>query len=1413
MSEQKIKPDYLFEVSWEVCNKVGGIYTVLASKYTSVKGDYGNKYIFIGPDVWKETRENPDFIEDKSLFHQWVAHTEKEDLRVRTGHWNIPGKPVAVLVDFTTYFALKDKILSRFWESYKLDSLSGGWDYIEPALFGYAAGKVIESFSNFYLNSGEKLIGHFHEWMTGAGILYLKEYAPQIGTVFTTHATSLGRSMAGHNLPLYSGLGQINPDETARNLGIISKHSLERISAIEADSFATVSEITAVECAHFLDRHPDVVTPNGFSAFHEMDGKPKTKERIKSRETILRVATGVFNQKLPEDTLITITSGRYEFLNKGLDAFIDALGKLNREDKLKRNVLAVIAVPANHSGPRKEVAKRIEEPDYNYPLTGEHLTHSLYDSANDPVIKRIHQNELTNSPDCKVKILFVPVYLDAHDGIFNIDYYAFLSGCDLSAFPSFYEPWGYTPLESIAFGIPTITTTLAGFGVWVKNYYDTPYHSVSVIERTENNYIPFVEQIFDRLRYFANCTDEELKKSQEESLVIAEKLEWKHLSENYNELYAVALNKLDSRSGSYKRRASLEYPVQKNGTYDKPEWKKIFVKSTIPPELEPLIQLSMNLWWTWNHETAELFASMDDKLWTETDHNPVAVLNRLSFDRLNELKGDSGFISRMKKIHADFEAYMDEKKNMPENKVAYFSMEFGLHESLKIYSGGLGVLAGDFLKQASDSNKNITGIGLLYRYGYFTQSISIFGDQIAESRPHKYTDLPLIPVRNENGDWVHIMLALPGRTLMAKVWKVCIGRVDLYLLDTDIEGNTSEDKAITHHLYGGDWHNRFKQELLLGVGGVRLLRAINKKPDIYHLNEGHAAFAGLERLRQLVESRGIGVLAAIEVVRASSLFTTHTPVPAGHDTFSEDTLRTYIPHYADRLNMSWNEFMNLGRYRKNVPDEKFSMSVLAANLSQEMNGVSKIHGRVSREMFAGLYPGYFPEELHISHVTNGVHYPTWTTRHWQNFHLSKLGDMIGENQSNPDLWNKITGVSDEVIWKQRLRAKNDFLGFLRQKMEFDLTNRQESPGIITKTLNGINDDALYFGFARRFATYKRAHLLFTNLDILEELVSREDQPLRFVFAGKAHPNDKPGQDMIKRIIEISKMPAFIGKIFFLENYDMHVARYLVSGVDIWLNTPTRPMEASGTSGEKAVMNSVLNLSVLDGWWAEGYIPKAGWAIQEAKTYANQAFQDELDARIIYRLIGDEILPLYFDRDKQEYPHKWIGYLKNNISGIVPHFTMKRMLDDYYEKFYTKLFERTTKVRDENLKLAFEMEAWKKGILEKWNGIEVISVRIPDSNTRPLDQGEHFEVELLIGTNGIDPANLGIEIVFGQKVMDKVNEIYKMYDLELLRSDGSKATYSCSINLVDAGVFDFAFRMYPVHENLPHRQDFPLLKWI
>ena len=1413
MTDKYIKPDYLFEISWEVCNKVGGIYTVLSSKYETMADNLGDRYIFIGPDVWKETIDNPDFIEDGSLYRSWVENAEDQGLRLRIGRWNIPGKPVAVLVDFTPFFAKKDKIFASFWETYKLDSLTGGWDYVEPALFGYAAGRVIESFYNFHLTANDKIIAHFHEWMTGSGILYLKDKTPQIGTVFTTHATSLGRSIAGNNMPLYKDIEQVNPAETAKQLGITSKYSLEYNAAKEADCFTTVSEITANECKYLLSREVDVVTPNGFTdAFHPKKEEYETQRNI-ARDKIISVTEALLNQRIEKDALLVLTSGRYEFRNKGLDIYIDALGKLNAGKNINKQIVALIAVPSSHAGPRKDIQQLTGKADFKHPVSNEYATHVLYDRIHDPVLNRIKENKLGNSVEDKVKIIFVPVYLNGNDGIFNLDYYQLLNGFDLTIFPSYYEPWGYTPLESIAFRIPTITTTLAGFGLWVKSNFEVHHHAVVAAERTDDNYDSVVDTIAEELNYFAGASHDQLKEAGAEAYDISTRLHWSKLSDKYHEAYSLAAKKVGDRADLFRSKQSVEYTILGNGKLDKPDWKKIYVEANIPNELNPLREMSMNLWWSWNYKATELYISIDEELWEQTGHNPVALLNKLSFEKLEELRRDDSFISNMQEVYDTFKAYMSEPYQKPTDQVAYFSMEYGLHESVKIYSGGLGILAGDYLKQASDSNKNFVAVGLLYRYGYFKQSMSIFGDQIVESLPQKFRELPLIPVHDEKGDWLIVSMALPGRTLKAKVWKIQVGRIPLYLLDADSQENTPEDRSITHQLYGGDWNNRFKQELLLGVGGIRLLNSLGIKPAVYHLNEGHAAFAGLERLRRLVEEKGIDFYVAKEIVRSTSLFTTHTPVPAGHDTFSEDVLRTYVPHYADRLNISWEEFMSLGKYHKENSSEKFSMSVLAASLSQEMNGVSKIHGEVTRKMFKDLYPHFFADELFIGHVTNGVHFHTWATAGWQEFYLEKLGAGLYQKQSNPEYWKNIQNIPDTEIWQQRRKAKSDFVKFLIDKVQEDLTKRQENPKIIFNTLEHIDENALYIGFARRFATYKRAHLLFTNLDRLAAILNNPEKPLRFVYAGKAHPNDKPGQDLIKRVIEVSKMPQFMGKVIFLENYDIDVGRQLVSGVDIWLNTPTRPLEASGTSGEKAVMNGVLNLSVLDGWWAEGYKPGAGWAIQEARTYGNQAFQDELDAETIYQMLEDDILPAYFETDEQGVSHKWVSYIKNTIAEIAPHFTMKRMQDDYYEKFYNKLFERSRSIRSNNFKLAREISQWKDSISAKWDKVEVISVRLPDSSSSPMKLGDRFDVEIQLNTNHIPAENIGVDIVLGRNISDGEKEIFLVEELSLINSSGTKAVYSCSITLKMSGVFNFAFRIFPKADFLAHRQDFNLVKWV
>jgi len=996
--------------------------------------------------------------------------------------------------------------------------------------------------------------------------------------------------------------------------------------------------------------------------------------------------------------------------------------------------------------------------------------------------------------------------------VVNLSYYDFLIGQDLTIFPSYYEPWGYTPLESVAFKIPTITTIVAGFGVWVKENFDLKTPAVSIIQRDESKDDEAVKEIAEAIRKVMNAGNSD--QIIEETQAVFKKALWDSFIKNYYAAWEMAVDKSAEHPRAMPTIPKVEIQRHEISLQpDRPVWKKVLVQPALPKEHSPLKDLAFNLWWSWNHEATELFETIAGDRWYDLGFNPVKLLESLSLDEINQLSQDVEFKNKLDSVCKEFNAYMEELKNKPQELVAYLSMEYGIQVSLQIYSGGLGILAGDYLKQASDSNKNMIGIGLLYRHGYFKQTLSLLGDQIAEYTPQKFTQLPLIPLRDENEEWMRIKIAFPGRNVSAKIWKVNVGRIILYLLDTDVEENTPEDRRITYELYGGDNEHRLKQEIILGIGGVRLIHKMGLRPDVYHLNEGHSAFSGLERIRSLMEREGIEFYHAAEVVRASSLFTTHTPVPAGHDSFEEHLMRAYMAQFSDYFKISWEEFMGLGRYKIANTSEKFSMSVLATKLSQEVNGVSKIHGKVSRKMFQPLYPGYYSEELHISHVTNGVHYFTWTDHVWQELYRSTFGDEFEHNQADAQRWENIHEVPDDIIWKNRLILKNKLIEEIKAKQKRDLTRRHESPKVMLKSTANLAEETLIIGFARRFATYKRAHLLFTNMERLSAIVNNEENPVIFLFSGKAHPNDKAGQDLIKRIVEISKMPEFIGKIIFLEDYDMTGGKLLTNCVDIWLNTPTRPLEASGTSGEKAIMNGVLNFSVLDGWWAEGYKSGAGWAIEEQRSFDNQQFQDELDAEIIYNTLEQEIIPVYYDLNEDGIPEEWVKMIKNNIAGIAPHFTMQRMLDEYYAKFYSKLFITGKRMRSEGYSNARRLVEWKQKIRHNWDGITVESLSIPDSNGKPMDFGSDFEAEILLNLPNLDINDIGVEIIMGNKTNGDVKEISFKKELDAVEFKDGMAKYRCKFPLQNAGVHDFAFRIFPKHPDLQYRMHLPMVKWV
>jgi phosphorylase/glycogen(starch) synthase len=1400
----------LFEVSWEVCNKVGGINTVIASKAPVLAKQFGENHIFIGPDILDEN-ENSDFIEDKELFPEWRNYALSQGLNVRVGRWNINDNPIAILIDFTSFFPQKNDIFSNLWEKFKLDSLNGQWDYIEPALFGYAAGKTIQSFYQFVYNDSQAAIAHFHEWMTGVGVLYLKENAPNIATVFTTHATFMGRVLAGNNMPLYSKMHDFKPHIIAKQFNITSKFSLEKAAAEQADVFTTVSNNTAKECAAFLNKAPEYVTPNGFDDSLVPQGKDYDIKRNSARKLLIKVSEAVLSYKL-KNPFFVINSGRYEFRNKGIDVFIDSLNKLNKQvQNSDRDIVALITVPANNNGVNAELLQRL-----NSGVKGEKpcfTTHYLVDGDNDLTLKKIKELGITNDKDSRVKIIFAPVYLDGKDGIFNKEYYDLLIGFDLSVFPSYYEPWGYTPMESIAFKIPTVTTNLAGFGLWIQQNVEDGNNAARVIERNDTNYNESVNSIAEAISFYYNLNTKEYTAVQNDAFKLSRLTLWENLITEYQKAYKFAITEIENRQAAINEQMFLQQGVnfhQIEG--ESPNWKKALVKPQLPKSLQALEELANNLWWTWSYEAAALFKSIDPVLWKQNEFNPISLIESLDLEQIQSLEENKDFINKLNSVYSDFKAYMAKKSEQDADRIAYFSMEFGLHDTIKIFSGGLGILAGDFIKEASDNNVNMVAVGLLYRYGYFKQKITQFGDQLAQFSPQKFTHLPLIPVRNDRGEWISIGISLPGRVLRAKVWKINVGRVELYLLDTDIDENSPADRRITYQLYGGDHNNRFLQELLLGVGGIRLLDAIKSEQKMYHCNEGHAAMIGLERLRKYIGDSSMSFNEAKELVRASTLFTTHTPVPAGHDRFDEDLIRAYLPHYAERLNIAWDDFMALGRVNKDDHSEKFSMSILAAKLSQGMNGVSEIHGRVSQEMFADMFPGYYPNELYISYVTNGVHLPTWASKRWGKLYHELQSDFF-EDQSNQDNWNKIHEVDDKRIFDLRNNQRKKLVDYLKKRLEVEMQARNAAPKRMLEVINNLRDDVLTIGFARRFATYKRAHLLFNDLDKLDKLVNNPDRPMQFIFAGKAHPADKAGQDLIKRIVEISKIPKFEGRIIFVENYDISLAKRLIAGVDVWLNNPTRPLEASGTSGEKAIMNGVLNFSVLDGWWAEGYVEGAGWALSEERTYDEQNQQDILDASLMYYIFEHEIAETFYDKDENGISRSWIEMIKKNIAEISPNFTMKRMIDDYSRKYYVPQIKRFKDITSDNYEKLKQLVEWKNKFETAWSSFEVVDISYPDSNVNPLNFGDDFTAKVLLRIGECKPENVGVEMVLAEKENEEVKSISSVNELQFVKIVEGVAQYEIKLPISKAGVFNFTFRVFPKHELLPHRQDFPLIKWI
>ncbi|TXJ36712.1 alpha-glucan family phosphorylase [Brachyspira aalborgi] len=848
---------------------------------------------------------------------------------------------------------------------------------------------------------------------------------------------------------------------------------------------------------------------------------------------------------------------------------------------------------------------------------------------------------------------------------------------------------------------------------------------------------------------------------------------------------------------------------------------KYMVSPSLPKELEPLLEITKNFWWCWNQKAVNLLRTIDIDNYDEKDHNPIRILGESSQECFYNMLHDDAAMMNLAEVYDEFKTYMnqetwyaslDDSQKTENEKIAYFSFEYGLHESLPNYSGGLGILSGDHLKSASDLGLPFIAVGLLYRKGYFRQYLNADGWQQEYDIENDFFNLALEKVLDSNGETMKVDVDLPGRKVYAQIWKANVGRIQLYYLDANIEENSVEDRDITAQLYGGNLETRIQQEILLGIGGIKALKKLGIKPTIYHMNEGHSAFLSLERIRQLMIDDKLDRKTAREVVFSSNVFTTHTPVPAGNDVFPIEMMQKYFVDYIKQIDMSMEEFLKLGKIDPNNQKEDFCMTVLALNLSAENNGVSELHGHVSREMWKDIWKGVPAKELPIDSITNGIHTLSWISFDMQNLLDRYLGPRWRTKPLEYGIWERVQKIPDAELWRTHERRKERLIDFCRERLKAQIINRGFTKNEINHAEQILTPEALTIGFARRFATYKRGTLLFRDIERLKKIISNPHRPVQIIFAGKAHPHDNGGKELIKNIAEICRREEFRDHIVFLEDYDINVARYMVQGVDVWLNNPRRPLEASGTSGMKVPPNGGLNFSILDGWWDEAYDGQNGWAIGNREEYTDLEYQDEVESNALYNVLENEIIPLYYERGRDDIPRQWVTAMKWSMQTVCPQFSTNRMVADYFNKFYTNASRRYINMTSDDFKKSKELKSWKDNIYSKWSKVSFENT-MSEMPSRNLQVGSKFEVKTIVNLGNIAPDSVRVELYHGKLSMK--DEITEPTIVEMKHSSdlgNGRHSFIGSLECVNTGQSGYAIRMYPYHKDLGYKFDMKMIIW-
>ena len=1395
-----------FEISWEVCNMVGGIHTVLASRVPDVQQRHGEHgYIAIGPDVPRAEGVAPEFradVWDSNLAESLRGH----EIGVEMGRWLVPGEPRCLLINHSSLYPRKDEILGRYWEKYGLDSLFGAWDYYDPVLFAHAAGMIIEHIRDrFLLPARQEAIVQAHEWMSAAAILHLQTAAPEIGTVFTTHATMLGRSLAGRRADpdFYKSLSSVDPDAAAKELNVSSKHSMESVAAHEADVFTTVSEITALECKYLLGREPDVILPNGFGA------RPVSPEqREQAREDLFKLAeltTG--DQYDREKTLIFALAGRYEYVNKGVDVYFDAASNLSDDLKSRdgKRVLFYAMLPAGHAEPKRALWDRAYGAGAGSPLR---CTHDLVDEANDPITNQLNALGIRNEPGAPMHVVHVPIYLDGTDPLIRQKYWDLLPGADLGVFPSFYEPWGYTPLEAVAFGVPAITTDRAGFGRWVASQGDGKRTGVRVLKREGVPFDEVSESLRQALLDFIDLPPEDREALRRASLESAALTDWSNFMEHYEDAHHRALAAGAARrkelpmerlsvpsmpaTGSDTSSSGVfglfVKPPAKEGEEAAPYTRTFSVANALPSELQPLQDIASNLWWRWHPDVASLFKRIDPALWFELEENPHALLDQVKPDRMMELAMDEAYVADVVR----FARETAESTQSKDPRIAYFCMEFGVAGFLKLYSGGLGILAGDHLKAASDLDLPLCAVGLAYHDGYFHQMIDRDGRQEDLGDTNDFGSPPFKPVMAGQYAPLKVTVPLPTGPVQVAAWQLDVGRVPLFLLDTNLPENRPEDRAITNRLYGGDASHRLRQEMILGLGGYQMLTELDIDPDVFHMNEGHSAFLIIARAAHLIQRHGLRSQEAFEFIRNTTIFTTHTPVPAGHDHFPEEMVRPYLARFEHVLRMDWPRLMAIGHTPEGAPNE-FGTTALAVRNSERINGVSAKHGEVARNMFLQFYPELDDaDDVPSTSITNGVHVSTWVAPRWQRLFEREMGHDWRDSIEDRFQWDWLRNHDPAEIWAIHRELRADYIDWLKEHLTQTWTRRREDLSLLRDILDHLDEDRMLIGFARRFAPYKRADLLLTDPKRLSKLLNGTPGAT-MIYAGKAHPADGHGQALLQRVYQASKHPDLAGRVIVMEDYSIDAARRMVAGCDVWLNTPTRPLEASGTSGMKAAMNGCVNLSVDDGWWLEGYHGDNGWVIDlpAASIHDPSAY----DRAVTMALLEGEIIPTYHDRNGKDVPVEWVERMKASMSSIIPRFSSRRMVSNYADMFYEPAMNDAVALRESNYRPLFALADLAEDIRTHWHNIAMESVRFGGLSSDEIIVGTNVSAELTLHHPGLDARDLDVEAVvsFGRRKQDMSSRMVVPFEPE---GTEDRSTWKGAFAVRASGGHELRFRVRP-----------------